>query len=123
MFISNENINNSHSITIIPANAEKSILILVLGRASDVFWRWEAEEGFKRLYAEVEAICPPGNDPSKQDLVLTMARLIWIRREMVPKNPVEAYEEIQKVLGISTSLLTQELIKEAAMSSLANRPK
>jgi hypothetical protein len=85
MFISNENINHSNSIKIIPANTEKSILILVLGRASDVFWGWEAEEGFKHLYAEVEAILPPGNDPSKQDLVLTVARLIWIRRELVPK--------------------------------------
>src|SRR5262249_43825280 len=59
----------------------------------------------------------------KQDLVLTLARLIWIQQELMPKNRAEANEEILKVLEVSTAQLTQEIVKEFAMRDLARHSK
>jgi hypothetical protein len=71
----------------------------------------------------LEAKLQPGHDPLKQDLVLTLARLIWIQQELMPKNGAEANEEILKVLQISTAQLTQEIVKEFAMRDLARLSK
>jgi hypothetical protein len=123
MFKLNENINHPNSISVIPANTEKINMVLVLGRASDLAWAWEKEGRFKSLYVELEAKLHPGNDLLQQDLVLTVARLIWIQQELMPNDPVEAEKEILKVLQVSTAQLTQEIIKEFAMSSLARHSK
>ena len=118
-----ESINHPNSISVIPANTKKFSLVLVLGRASDLAWPWEKEERFKSLYIELEAKLQPGHDPLKQDLVLTLARLIWIQQELMPKNGAEANEEILKVLQVSTAQLTQEIVKEFAMRDLARLSK
>lgn len=78
---------------------------------------------FKTLYIELEAKLQPGHDPLKQDLVLTLARLIWIQQELMPKNGAEANEEILKVLQVSTAQLTEEIVKEFAMRDLARLSK
>ena len=119
----NESINYPNSISVIPANTKKINLVLVLGRASDLAWPWETEDRFKSVYIELEAKLHPGHDPLKQDLVLTLARLIWIQQELMPKNRAEANQEILKVLEVSTAQLTQEIVKEFAMRDLARHSK
>jgi hypothetical protein len=119
----NQSINHPNSISAIPANSDKINMFLVLGRASDLAWAWETDDRFKALYLELETKLQPGNDPLEQDLVLTVARLMWLQQEVMPKNRVEADEEILKVLWVSTAQLTQEIIKEFAMSSLARHSK
>ena len=78
MFKSNSTFNHPNSISVIPSDIEKVNLILVLGRASDLAWAWESDGRFKSLYVDLEAKLRPGNDLLQQDLVLTVARLIWI---------------------------------------------
>ncbi len=117
------NIRHPNSISVLPANSGRINAILVLGRASDIVWRWETEDGFKHLHNELEAKLLPGDDPFKQDLVLTMARLVWIQRELTPKNPIEAKAEILEVLLVSTAQLTQQTLKEFANNFLAERSK
>ena len=123
MFKLNETFNYPNSISVVPANTEKINMVLVLGRASDLAWAWESDERFKRLYADLEAILRPGNDLLQQDLVLTVARVIWIQREMMPNDPVEANKETVKVLQVATAQLTQEIVKEFAMRDLARHSK
>ena len=123
MFKSNSTFNHPNSISVIPGDIEKVNLILVLGRASDLAWAWESDERFKRLYADLEATLRPGNNLLQQDLVLTVARVIWIQRELMPSDPVEAKKETVKVLQVATAQLTQEIVKEFAMRSLARHSK
>jgi hypothetical protein len=123
MFKSNSTFNHPNSISVIPSDIEKVNLILVLGRASDLAWAWESDGRFKSLYVDLEAKLRPGNDLLQQDLVLTVARLIWIQRELMPINPAEANKEIVYVLQVATAQLTQEIVKEFAMRDLARHSK
>ena len=123
MFKSNTTFNHPNSISVIPGDIEKVNLILVLGRASDLAWAWESDGRFKSLYVDLEAIVRPGNDLLQQDLVLTVARVIWIQRELMPTNPAEANREIVKVLQVATAQLTQQIVKEFAMRDLARHSK
>ena len=45
MFKSNTTFNHPNSISVIPGDIEKVNLILVLGRASDLAWAWESDDG------------------------------------------------------------------------------
>ena len=123
MFKSNSTFNHPNSISVIPGDIEKVNLILVLGRASDLAWAWELDGRFKSLYVDLEAKLRPGNDLLQQDLVLTVARLIWIQRELMPINPAEANKEMVKVLQVATAQLTQQIVKEFAMRDLARHSK
>jgi hypothetical protein len=123
MFKFNETFNHPNSISVIPANTEKINMVLVLGRASDLAWAWESDERFKSLYVDLEATLRPGNELLQRDLVLTVARVIWIQRELMPNDPVEANKEIVRVLQVATAQLTQEIVKEFALRSLAHHSK
>ena len=85
--------------------------------------RGKSDGRFKSLYVDLEAKLRPGNDLLQQDLVLTVARLIWIQRELMPINPAEANKEIVYVLQVATAQLIQEIVKEFAMRDLARHSK
>ena len=107
MFKSNATFNHPNSISVIPSDIRKNQHDPRLGRASDLAWAWELDGRFKSLYVDLEAKLRPGNDLLQQDLVLTVARLIWIQRELMPINPVEANKEMVKVLQVATAQLTR----------------